>query len=80
MSVVDNLCEWFEKKLSHAEQKEVLQFLYGDQLKTVQLREGLYCGPTPGLLGSSYRRKGLFCGPEPSSQNVSRCPTCGKPY
>ena len=71
---VDDLKAWFAK-LSEAEKKEVLKFLYGKALQTKQLTEGVYCGPAPELA-----TRGLFCGPAPTSQDTSRCSACGRAF
>lgn len=55
-TAVENLKTWFDK-LSPAEQREVLDFLYGGQ---TLIAEGMYVGPHPNLVN-----RGLFVGPHP---------------
>jgi hypothetical protein len=68
---VDELTVWFAK-LTEAEKKEVLKFVYGNALVT----EGLYCGPAPQMVPTT---RGLHCGPAPTS-TTSRCSACGRAF
>ena len=65
---VNTLKQWFDK-LTDAEKREVLEFLYGKSL----LKKGLYTGPYPGQI-----QEGLHTGPVPAS--TASCPSCGRPY
>jgi hypothetical protein len=75
---VDTLKSWFNS-LGRADQEKVLGFLYGPTLRTISLKEGIFMGPSPAVLGNSWEKKGLFLGPVPA-QDVAVCPTCRRPY
>lgn len=75
-SDIQALKDWFAQ-LPRDRQENVLKFLYGKSLKTVNLLEGYYCGPSPALFNTL--EKGLYCGPAPSPSSVSVCPTCHQP-
>jgi hypothetical protein len=66
-SAVDNLKSWFAK-LSDAEKREVIDFLYGtptERAKAAQSKD------------ITRFSRGLFLGPAPTS---AVCDRCGRPY
>jgi hypothetical protein len=69
---VDDLKSWFNK-LSEADQKDVVTFLYEGK---VLVKKGLFVGPNPDVIPYS---RGLHVGPAPVSIDRA-CPSCGRPF